>query len=326
MKTPTKKFIGQLLVEAGIVTHVQVAKALHEQEQRGGRLVSILFQLGYLDELSFFQFLAKQPGLAGIEVSRYHPTPALSALVPRDFAVQREVLPLDRLGRVLSAGMVCPLDTATVEDLERLTGLCVRTLLCSASDFRNNLKRYYPEPAKVFSSTIPSSPGSQAVWTAAVAAEPQEPDGYTRTSHASAKTSAELRNRFRQPISMTVGEAVRILRHSQDYAYDCAKESAGDRSCSERVGMISGVKCGACSRLIPDPHNKFLWCPHCGAPVLGSTARRTRRRMMATSRYKRAVESVREQIGSWDVDVALRSLWSGDQCTEAVGYGGADLT
>lgn len=82
MRAAPRKLLGQLLTEAGVVTRLQVAKALHEQEKRGGRLASILFRLGYLDELSFFLFLAKQPGIAGIEIGRYYTTPLLGKLVP----------------------------------------------------------------------------------------------------------------------------------------------------------------------------------------------------------------------------------------------------
>jgi HD-like signal output (HDOD) protein len=136
--------IGDLLIEAGIITAKQRNEALKIQSKQGGKIVEILMSLGHLTTGDFVDFLAKQPGVASIDLANYEIASDLIQLVPKDFALKHEVFPIDRMGKLLTLGMVCPLDTKTIESLEELTGLRVKPLLCSASDLRAAINRYYP--------------------------------------------------------------------------------------------------------------------------------------------------------------------------------------
>ena len=69
------------------------------------------------------------------------------SLVPEAFAIEREVFPIDQLGKLLTVGMVCPLDTATIDDLEEITGLKVKPLLCTRNDLHDSVIRYYSRDA-----------------------------------------------------------------------------------------------------------------------------------------------------------------------------------
>src|SRR5690606_9336911 len=83
-------------------------------------------------------------GVASLNLSNYEVPRELVALVPREFALKHEVFPIDRLGKLLTVGMVCPLDAATIGELERFSGLRVKPILCSAQDIRQAIQRYYP--------------------------------------------------------------------------------------------------------------------------------------------------------------------------------------
>ena len=49
------------------------------------------------------------------------------------------------MGSLLTLGMVCPLDSATVAKIETVTGLRVKPILCSPDDIRGAISRYYPD-------------------------------------------------------------------------------------------------------------------------------------------------------------------------------------
>ena len=138
-----RKRIGELLVEEGVVSQSQLDEALEAQTQRGGRLVENLIKLNHLDIRTFVNFVARQPGVASIDLSHYTVPRDLINLIPREFAVKHEVFPIDRLGRLLTVGMVCPLDKSTLAELENTTGLKVKALLCSADDIHATIGLYY---------------------------------------------------------------------------------------------------------------------------------------------------------------------------------------
>lgn len=139
-----RRRIGELLVDAGLIHKEQLQEALNMQTAKGGKIVEALIALGYLDAEAFVGFLARQPGVASIDLSKYEIPRQLIELIPREIAVEHEVFPIDKLGRLLTVGMVCPLDSATVEKIEDRTGLRVKPLLCAPADIRAAIERYYP--------------------------------------------------------------------------------------------------------------------------------------------------------------------------------------
>ncbi|HOJ33930.1 MAG TPA: HDOD domain-containing protein [Candidatus Hydrogenedentes bacterium] len=138
-----KKLIGELLVQEGIVEARHVEEALEEQKKSGGKLVQILLSKGYLKLEDFEHFLARQPGIASIEIQNYVVQDALLRLIPATFARAHEVFPLDKLGNLLTVGMACPLDSRTIQEIEKMTNLRVRALLCNATDIRAMIAKYY---------------------------------------------------------------------------------------------------------------------------------------------------------------------------------------
>ncbi len=135
--------IGERLVEACLITERQLNEALRLQASQGGRTVEILVSLGYLDPAAFTRFLARQPGIPSINLQHYEVARETLTLVPRKFAVDNEVFPLDRMGNLLTLAMACPLDTETIQKLETQTGLRVKPVLCAPGDVRQAINRYY---------------------------------------------------------------------------------------------------------------------------------------------------------------------------------------
>ncbi len=142
---PSKKRVGELLLEEGLITPGQLVEALELQRKSGGRVVENLINLGYLAADKFAAFMGRQRGVASIDLSRYEVPAGLCELVPKEFAIKYEVFPIDRMGRLLTVGMVVPIDLDVRAELEQITGLTVKAMLCSAADIRAAIQRYYPK-------------------------------------------------------------------------------------------------------------------------------------------------------------------------------------
>lgn len=143
--TAMRKRIGDLLVEAGLITRHQLHEGLTLQQSKGGKLAQVLISLDYIDLPTFVDFLARQPGVASIDLLNYQIADELIELVPRELAIKHEVFPIDKMGKHLTLGMACPLDSAAINDIETATGLRVKALLVPQNDLRAALDRYYPE-------------------------------------------------------------------------------------------------------------------------------------------------------------------------------------
>lgn len=162
-KRPAKP-IGEMLIEAGLITRGQLEEALGRQGTEKGRLVEILISLGHLSAEVFTRFLAKNKGIPSIDLGNYEVPQELLALVPRDFAQQNEVFPIDKMGSLLTVAMVCPLDEKAIARLHAETGLRIKPMLCRGEDIRQAINRYYGAdevPTAYTLADMPATPSSR---------------------------------------------------------------------------------------------------------------------------------------------------------------------
>jgi HD-like signal output (HDOD) protein len=149
-----KRRIGELLVSDGLLSETQLADALAQQKRLGGRIVENLIALEFIDPETFLNFLSRQPGIASIDLLNYVIPDSVITIIPREFALRHEVLPLDKMGDTLTVGMACPLDSQTLKELQEITGLKVKPLLVSMDDVRQALRRYHEPPATAPAPTV----------------------------------------------------------------------------------------------------------------------------------------------------------------------------
>ncbi|MCC6143013.1 MAG: HDOD domain-containing protein [Candidatus Hydrogenedentes bacterium] len=135
--------VGALLVQSGLVTTDQLAEALRWQEREGGKIIEILIGSGVLDKEKLHQVLSKQSGVPTINLASYQLDNQLLALIPREVALREKVLPIDRLGKLLTVAMACPLDHVTIAEVERITGLKVKAMLCRWDEIRKAVEKHY---------------------------------------------------------------------------------------------------------------------------------------------------------------------------------------
>lgn len=138
--------VGQLLIEEGLISPEQLDHALGVQCEQGGKTFEILMALGYLDKDALHAFLSRQQGVATIDLSRFSIDRDLVRLIPRKMALEQFVLPIDRLGKLLTVAMACPLDAATIGEMEKITQLKVKAVLCKLDDLKAAVDKYYRDP------------------------------------------------------------------------------------------------------------------------------------------------------------------------------------
>ena len=140
-----KRRIGRMLVDEGIIEPAHLKTALEVQAEGGGKIVETLIHLGYLDASTMSSFLTSQPGVASIELDKYLVPRELCELIPREYALEHEVFPIDRSENCFTAATAFPIDLDAIRRLEEITGLNLNALLCNAQDIRAAIRRYYPE-------------------------------------------------------------------------------------------------------------------------------------------------------------------------------------
>lgn len=138
-----KKLLGQMLIYEGLIEPHELEAALVQQQETGKRLGDTLEDMGFLKHSQFEQFISSQPGVASIDLHHYSIPVEVVRTVPREFAVANQIFPIDKLGKLLTVAMVCPLDSKSINELQDLTGLRVKALRCSVGAIAACITEYY---------------------------------------------------------------------------------------------------------------------------------------------------------------------------------------
>src|SRR5262245_39184917 len=123
--------VGDLLLEAGVITREQLNEALRHQARAGGRLGTNLVELGFVDEKTLATFLARQlsiPSVTTAQIDRI--TPGVLQLVSAQTAERLRVIPMREDSGKLWVAMADPTDKHALTELEQAVRRPVRPMVC----------------------------------------------------------------------------------------------------------------------------------------------------------------------------------------------------
>lgn len=140
-----KRQLGELLLEAGVITQEKLDKALDIQKQKGGLIGEIFVQLGYAVEEDIAQALTVQYGFPYLPLANYDINPDIIQLLPARIARQYILIPIDKIGNNFTIAMSNPLNMQAIEDVELLTGCKVQTFVSTSSDIKKAIEKFYAE-------------------------------------------------------------------------------------------------------------------------------------------------------------------------------------
>lgn len=140
--------IGELLISEGRLSPERLEEALVEQKRAGTgeKVGEVLVRLGFVDEKTLIQSLARQLGILLVVLDLMPPVPAdLRALLPEDVARRMKVVPLHLKHKtVLGVVMTDPSNKSQVDELAKLTGLRIEPLIATPSQIARMIERSYP--------------------------------------------------------------------------------------------------------------------------------------------------------------------------------------
>jgi type IV pilus assembly protein PilB len=138
-----KRRLGDILLQAGMITPDQVAVAIEAQKKTKERLGKTLIRLGFIDEEKLIKTLAHQLKINSVNLKEEKIDPALAKLIPDKVARRHMVVPLAKMGQVLMVAMADPLNIFAMDDLNFKTGLEIEPVIASEQDIQQVLDKLY---------------------------------------------------------------------------------------------------------------------------------------------------------------------------------------
>ena len=123
-----RRWLGDTLLNAGLVTRQQLDEALAVQNTTGQKLGQTLVSLGYLTDTALLQTLCADAGIPFLSAGEIKPDPTAVALIPIELARQHVVVPLKLESRHVVLAMADPFDLLSIRALTRAAGRSVRVV------------------------------------------------------------------------------------------------------------------------------------------------------------------------------------------------------
>ncbi len=147
--SPFKRYekvrLGQVLIQGGIVTPEQLKRALEVQKEQGGFLGEILTKLRYTTEEEIAQALAIQHDFPYLPLANYEIDSEVTKLIPESLVRKYYVLPIDKMGDILTCVMANPLDNKVIDEIEALTKCKIEIFVATYTEIREAIQRTYSQ-------------------------------------------------------------------------------------------------------------------------------------------------------------------------------------
>ncbi len=135
--------IGEFLLNDNRITSEQLQNALEAQKNEPGKLGSILIRLGYVTEEDIAQALSKQFGYPSINLSKFDIDEKVLELIKPEMARKHIVMPVHRIGSMLTLAMADPSNLFVQEEIRFSTNLRIQAVIAPETSIIEAIDKYY---------------------------------------------------------------------------------------------------------------------------------------------------------------------------------------
>ena len=139
------KYLGELLMEKGLITREQLRSVLAQQKENGKFLGEILIEENILSEKDLKITLADQLGLDFCEPADLEIEAEIINSISPQQAHKYRVIPLEKAENYLTVACSDPLNITGLDQLKREIGLAIRPAVTTEAQINRALEKYYHE-------------------------------------------------------------------------------------------------------------------------------------------------------------------------------------
>ena len=139
----SKRKLGELLIESGLLTIDKLKDALEAQKSTGKRLGEALIDMKIISEEEMAFSLAMQLKIPFIDLVDYSIKGDILECIPEEVCHKFICIPLSMKNNILDVAMADPLDLHIMKDLQFITGYNIQPAISTRSQIMDKLQRHY---------------------------------------------------------------------------------------------------------------------------------------------------------------------------------------
>ncbi|MCP4400325.1 MAG: Flp pilus assembly complex ATPase component [bacterium] len=138
-----RKRLGELLVDACIISQRQLDEALQVQKHNPQLIGQILIEMGWTTEERVCRAVSELLHVDYVDVGSALVSQEVVQLAPENLAAKRNILPLFVQDKTLYVAMENPMDVDVIQRMEFSTGMQIKPLIAPPSQLRETVRKHY---------------------------------------------------------------------------------------------------------------------------------------------------------------------------------------
>ncbi len=135
--------VRNILLKKQLVTEDQAEKATQTAQQEACSLGKALIEMQAISEAIYLGALSEETNLPAVNLGRVEFEDQAVKSLPEDMAKYYCVLPIAKIGNILSLAMDDPTDIAVIKELQALTGFQINVATSTRAAFERGFARFY---------------------------------------------------------------------------------------------------------------------------------------------------------------------------------------
>lgn len=135
--------LGDMLLAKGVLSEVQLMKALAESKRKGAPIGSTLFEMGLITLEQLKDVLHTQTGYDMVTAEQLAGQKKFVNILPEDFIKANSVIPISSDGKTLVLGVIKPVKPDVLKEIIYLTGQNPKQLLMTHYEFKASIDTFF---------------------------------------------------------------------------------------------------------------------------------------------------------------------------------------
>jgi len=138
-----RRKLGNLLLDAGIITEEQLKQVLEIQKVTGKKFGEILVEQNIVQEKEIVEVLEFQLGIPHMDLDKHFIDPDIPNLISEDLARRHMLIPVKKDNGRLVVAMADPLNIFAIDDIKIATGMQIEPVIATSKDILAAIDQYY---------------------------------------------------------------------------------------------------------------------------------------------------------------------------------------
>jgi len=143
MKNKSTRRLGDLLLDAGLITKDQLDRVLLIQRRTNRRIGEIVVDEGLAEERDILELLKAQIGIERVELEKLTIDPEIPKLITESMARRYNLIPIRLEGGRIIVAMDDPLNILAMDDVRIATGMEVEAVIATRAEIVDAIDQFY---------------------------------------------------------------------------------------------------------------------------------------------------------------------------------------